>query len=201
MSTPADVRLEDVVKRFEDTIAVDGISLDIPHGSFFALLGPSGCGKTTTLRMIGGFEQPTSGTIFLGDQEVERPAAVQARRQHGVPELRALPAPDDLRERRVRARGGRASQGRDRAAASTRCSSSSTSTGSSGASRPALGRPAAAGRARPRARQPAAGAAARRAARCARPQAAQADAARAEAHPAARSASPSSTSRTTRRRR
>src|SRR5712691_8226774 len=67
----ADVRLESVVKRFDDTVAVDGISLEIPHGSFFALLGPSGCGKTTTLRMIGGFEQPTSGRIFLGDQEVE----------------------------------------------------------------------------------------------------------------------------------
>jgi spermidine/putrescine transport system ATP-binding protein len=72
MSTPAaDVRLENVVKEFDDVIAVAGISLEIPHGSFFALLGPSGCGKTTTLRMIGGFEQPTSGRIFLGDQGVE----------------------------------------------------------------------------------------------------------------------------------
>jgi spermidine/putrescine transport system ATP-binding protein len=70
-TTPADVRLENVVKRFEDTVAVDGITLEIPRGSFFALLGPSGCGKTTTLRMIGGFEQPTDGRIFLGDQEVE----------------------------------------------------------------------------------------------------------------------------------
>ena len=72
-ATPAaDVRLEDVVKRFDDTVAVDGLTLEIPHGSFFALLGPSGCGKTTTLRMIGGFEQPTSGRIFLGDQEIGR---------------------------------------------------------------------------------------------------------------------------------
>ena len=69
-ATP-DVRLEQVVKRFDGVVAVDGISLEIPHGSFFALLGPSGCGKTTTLRMIGGFEQPTAGRIFLGDQEVE----------------------------------------------------------------------------------------------------------------------------------
>ena len=66
----ADVRLEDVVKRFDDTVAVDGISLEIPHGSFFALLGPSGCGKTTTLRMIGGFEEPTEGTIYPGDHAV-----------------------------------------------------------------------------------------------------------------------------------
>jgi spermidine/putrescine transport system ATP-binding protein len=67
---PADVRLEKVVKEFGETRAVDGISLEIPRGSFFALLGPSGCGKTTTLRMIGGFEDATSGRIFLGDRDV-----------------------------------------------------------------------------------------------------------------------------------
>jgi spermidine/putrescine transport system ATP-binding protein len=66
----ADVRLVDVTKRFDDVVAVDRLSLEIEHGSFFALLGPSGCGKTTTLRMIGGFEQPTEGQIFLGDSEV-----------------------------------------------------------------------------------------------------------------------------------
>jgi spermidine/putrescine transport system ATP-binding protein len=65
-----DVRLQDVVKRFDDTVAVAGISLEVPRGSFFAMLGPSGCGKTTTLRMIGGFEEPTAGQIFLGDQDV-----------------------------------------------------------------------------------------------------------------------------------
>jgi spermidine/putrescine transport system ATP-binding protein len=65
-----DVRLEEVVKRFDETVAVDGITLDVPRGSFFALLGPSGCGKTTTLRMIGGFEEPTEGRIFLGDRDV-----------------------------------------------------------------------------------------------------------------------------------
>ena len=68
--SPADVRLEEVVKRFDDIVAVDGISMEVPRGSFFALLGPSGCGKTTTLRMIGGFEEPTSGRIFLGDRDV-----------------------------------------------------------------------------------------------------------------------------------
>ena len=58
---PSDVRLVDVVKAFGEVRAVDGISLEIPRSSFFALLGPSGCGKTTTLRMIGGFEEPTEG--------------------------------------------------------------------------------------------------------------------------------------------
>ena len=61
MSSTPDVRLDGVTKRFEDVVAVDDLSLDIETGSFFALLGPSGCGKTTTLRMIGGFEQPTEG--------------------------------------------------------------------------------------------------------------------------------------------
>ena len=55
---------------FDDVVAVDGVSLEIPQGSFFALLGPSGCGKTTTLRMIGGFEEPTEGRILLGDVDV-----------------------------------------------------------------------------------------------------------------------------------
>src|SRR5262245_1497371 len=66
----ADIRLETVVKEFDDVVAVDGISLTIEHGQFFALLGPSGCGKTTTLRMIGGFEEPTAGSIYLGDRDV-----------------------------------------------------------------------------------------------------------------------------------
>ena len=65
-----DVRLDSVTKRFEDVVAVSELSLEIPHGSFFALLGPSGCGKTTTLRMIGGFEEPDEGTIYLGEREM-----------------------------------------------------------------------------------------------------------------------------------
>jgi spermidine/putrescine transport system ATP-binding protein len=66
----ADVRLVQVVKRFADVVAVDGISLDIQNGEFFSLLGPSGCGKTTTLRMIGGFERPDQGRIELGGVDV-----------------------------------------------------------------------------------------------------------------------------------
>jgi spermidine/putrescine transport system ATP-binding protein len=70
MTTAPDVRLVDVTKQFDDVVAVDDLSLDVETGSFFALLGPSGCGKTTTLRMIGGFEQPTAGRIYLGEREV-----------------------------------------------------------------------------------------------------------------------------------
>jgi spermidine/putrescine transport system ATP-binding protein len=65
-----DVRLERVTKDFGETVAVDDLSLDIAEGEFFSLLGPSGCGKTTTLRMIGGFEEPTRGTIYLGGRDV-----------------------------------------------------------------------------------------------------------------------------------
>jgi spermidine/putrescine transport system ATP-binding protein len=65
-----DIRLEGVAKRFGDTVAVAGLDLEIPRGAFYALLGPSGCGKTTTLRMIGGFEEPSDGRIFLGGRDV-----------------------------------------------------------------------------------------------------------------------------------
>jgi len=65
-----DVRLVDVVKKFGEAIAVDHINLEVRDGEFFSLLGPSGCGKTTTLRMIGGFEEPTSGLIELQGQDV-----------------------------------------------------------------------------------------------------------------------------------
>src|SRR5213592_4403819 len=65
-----EVLLVDLVKTFEDVTAVDGINLDVSSGEFFSLLGPSGCGKTTTLRLIAGFEQPTSGRILLDGVDV-----------------------------------------------------------------------------------------------------------------------------------
>ena len=65
-----DVRLARVTKDFGGMVAVDDLSLDIAEGEFFSMLGPSGCGKTTTLRMIGGFEEPTRGTIYLGGRDV-----------------------------------------------------------------------------------------------------------------------------------
>lgn len=67
-----DLRLENLTKRFGDTAAVDDLTLTIPAGSFFALLGASGCGKTTTLRMVAGLEDPTAGTIRIGDTDVTR---------------------------------------------------------------------------------------------------------------------------------
>ena len=65
-----DLHLVNLTKSFGDFKAVDNLTLTIPAGSFFALLGPSGCGKTTTLRMVAGLEEPTSGQIKLGQEDV-----------------------------------------------------------------------------------------------------------------------------------
>jgi spermidine/putrescine transport system ATP-binding protein len=65
-----DVELRDVTKRFGGVVAVDSLDLQVARGEFFSLLGPSGCGKTTTLRIIGGFEQPDEGEVLLGGRNV-----------------------------------------------------------------------------------------------------------------------------------
>ena len=72
----SDLHIERVTKRFGDVTAVDNVDLTIGAGEFFSLLGPSGCGKTTTLRLVAGFEQPTSGRIVVGDVDLtpRRPA-------------------------------------------------------------------------------------------------------------------------------
>jgi spermidine/putrescine transport system ATP-binding protein len=74
-----EIRLEQLTKRFGDVVAVDTIDLHMPPGEFFTMVGPSGCGKTTTLRMIAGFEQPTSGAIKLDGVDV---AHVPAHRRN-----------------------------------------------------------------------------------------------------------------------
>jgi spermidine/putrescine transport system ATP-binding protein len=65
-----DVVLDQVCKNFGNVVAVDNISLKVRKGTFLTILGPSGCGKTTTLRLIGGFESPARGRIFIKGQDV-----------------------------------------------------------------------------------------------------------------------------------
>jgi putative spermidine/putrescine transport system ATP-binding protein len=69
--TPAgDLELTNVSKRFGQTLAVEGINLRVPHGSYCCLLGPSGCGKTTLLRLMAGHETPTTGDVRIGGESV-----------------------------------------------------------------------------------------------------------------------------------
>ncbi len=70
MSNSKDIFLKHLVKQYGDTIAVNGINLDIPAGSYCCLVGPSGCGKTSTLRMISGHEEITQGSISIEGKEV-----------------------------------------------------------------------------------------------------------------------------------
>jgi len=64
------LQLSGLSKRFREVVAVDHLSLEVEAGEFITLLGPSGCGKTTTLRMIAGLEEPDSGRILVGDQDI-----------------------------------------------------------------------------------------------------------------------------------
>jgi spermidine/putrescine transport system ATP-binding protein len=65
-----DLSVSNVVKNFGDFTAVDSVTFDVPQGSFFSILGPSGCGKTTLLRMVAGFEEPTSGSIQIRGKDM-----------------------------------------------------------------------------------------------------------------------------------
>jgi iron(III) transport system ATP-binding protein len=67
------IRVEGLSKRFNETTALDAVSLDFPAGSFTALLGPSGCGKTTMLRQIAGFEAPSEGRVLFGETVMADP--------------------------------------------------------------------------------------------------------------------------------
>ncbi|HKY15137.1 MAG TPA: ATP-binding cassette domain-containing protein, partial [Microthrixaceae bacterium] len=69
---PPVITLDKVTKRFGSYVAVEVADFGIPQGEFFSMLGPSGCGKTTTLRLIAGFEQPTSGQILLDGNDVSK---------------------------------------------------------------------------------------------------------------------------------
>ncbi len=187
------IRLEGVSKQFPGLLAVDDVTLSIRGGEFFSLLGPSGCGKTTTLRMLAGFEQPTSGRIMLEGEPVEKMPPYE-RNVNMVFQSYALfehldvadnvafglkrrqVAKDEI-ERRVGEALGLVQNEPARRRAPQR----------------AVGRPEAARGAGARARQPTGGAAARRAAGRARPEASAPDAGGAQGDPARGRASRSST--------
>jgi putrescine transport system ATP-binding protein len=95
------IRIESVTKKFGDFIAVNDVSLQISKGELFALLGGSGCGKTTLLRMLAGFEAPTSGRIFLDGQDMAGVAPYDRPVNTGVPVLRPVSAHDGCAERGV----------------------------------------------------------------------------------------------------
>jgi putative spermidine/putrescine transport system ATP-binding protein len=75
MAIDSTLVLTSLVKRYGDTVAVNGIDLKIPSGSYCCLLGPSGCGKTSTLRMIAGHEEPSGGEILLGGKYITKSGA------------------------------------------------------------------------------------------------------------------------------
>ena len=103
-SPELDIRLRGLRKAYGDVVARGRRRpRRRARASSSRMLGPSGSGKTTTLRLIAGFEQPDDGAVELGRQRRRGAAAVRARRQHGLPGLRAVPAHDRGRERRVRA--------------------------------------------------------------------------------------------------
>jgi putative spermidine/putrescine transport system ATP-binding protein len=70
MAQVGDLELINITKRFGQTLAIDGIHLQVPHGSYCCLLGPSGCGKTTLLRLMAGHETPTTGDVRIGGESV-----------------------------------------------------------------------------------------------------------------------------------
>ncbi len=64
------VKVKNLIKKYDDVVALNNVNINIEEGEFFALLGPSGCGKTTTMRCIAGFEDPSSGEILIGNNVV-----------------------------------------------------------------------------------------------------------------------------------
>ena len=111
------ISFKNIIKKFGDFVAVNGVTLDIYEREFFALLGPSGCGKSTLLRMLAGFEKPTDGRILVARsghsryrRPIERPVNMMFQSYALFPHMTVE------REHRLRTQAGRHAEGRDRGA-------------------------------------------------------------------------------------
>ena len=108
----ADVAFNEVDKIYDNGVqAVFDLTLDIHDGEFLVLVGPSGCGKTTALRMVAGLEEISERHALDRRPRRQRRLAEGARHRDGLPELRALPAPERRREHRVRAAAAQGAEG------------------------------------------------------------------------------------------
>ena len=108
----AEIVFDHVSKHYPDGLhAVRALDLAIEDGEFLVLVGPSGCGKSTALRMVAGLEDITDGRHPDRRRGGQRPVAARPQHRHGVPELRALPAPDRRREHRLRPAGAGGAEG------------------------------------------------------------------------------------------
>ena len=92
------VELRKVSKKFGSFTALEEVSFDIAEGEFMTFLGPSGCGKTTCLRLISGFENPSTGEVFIAGKNVTHDPPYRRERESGLSKLRALSAPLRLRK-------------------------------------------------------------------------------------------------------
>ena len=110
----ASVTFDGVSKVYDNGfVAVDNLDLEIRDGEFMVLVGPSGCGKTTALRMLAGLEDISTGDLVIDDTRGQRRRAAEARHRDGLPELRALSAPERVRQHGLRAEDPEALEGRD----------------------------------------------------------------------------------------
>ena len=96
------LQLSGIQKYFGTVPAVENVDLSVGQNQLVTLLGPSGCGKTTTLRMIAGFEYPTSGQIIIDGKDVTYLAPNKREIRNRLPELQPLSPPTGIRQRRLR---------------------------------------------------------------------------------------------------